>query len=435
MGLLEGKTALITGAARGIGKAIALKYASEGCNIAFTDLEVNLDTEKEIAALGVKAKSYASNAADFAQTEEVVKAVKEEFGSIDILVNNAGITKDGLMLRMTEQQWDAVIAVNLKSAFNFIHACVPVMMRQRGGSIINMASVVGVHGNAGQANYAASKAGLIALAKSIGQEMGPKGIRANAIAPGFIETAMTAALPDEVREQWKQKIPLRRGGQVEDIANVATFLASDLSVNEETEQEIAALGVKAKSYASNAADFAQTEEVVKAVKEEFGSIDILVNNAGITKDGLMLRMTEQQWDAVIAVNLKSAFNFIHACVPIMMRQRGGSIINMASVVGVHGNAGQANYAASKAGLIALAKSIGQEMGPKGIRANAIAPGFIDTAMTQALPDEVRKEWINKIPLRRGGQVEDIANVATFLASDLSSYVSGQVIQVDGGMNM
>ena len=229
MGLLEGKTALITGAARGIGKAIALKYASEGANIAFTDLEVNLDTEKEIAALGVKAKSYASNAADFAQTEEVVKAVKEEFGSIDILVNNAGITKDGLMLRMTEQQWDAVIAVNLKSAFNFIHACVPVMMRQRGGSIINMASVVGVHGNAGQANYAASKAGLIALAKRIAQEMGPKGIRANAIAPGFIETAMTAALPDEVREQWKQKIPLRRGGQVEDIANVATFLASDLS--------------------------------------------------------------------------------------------------------------------------------------------------------------------------------------------------------------
>jgi len=229
MGLLEGKTALITGAARGIGKAIALKYASEGCNIAFTDLEINLDTEKEIAALGVKAKSYASNAADFAQTEEVVKAVKEEFGSIDILANNAGITKDGLMLRMTEQQWDAVIAVNLKSAFNFIHACVPVMMRQRGGSIINMASVVGVHGNAGQANYAASKAGLIALAKSIAQEMGPKGIRANAIAPGFIETAMTAALPEEVRNEWKQKIPLRRGGQVEDIANVATFLASDLS--------------------------------------------------------------------------------------------------------------------------------------------------------------------------------------------------------------
>ena len=229
MGLLTGKTALITGAARGIGKAIALKFAEEGANIAFTDLAVNEETEAEIAALDVKAKSYASNAADFQQTEEVVKAVKEEFGSIDILVNNAGITKDGLMLRMTEQQWDAVIAVNLKKAFKFIHACIPVMMRQRGGSIINMASVVGVHGNAGQANYAASKAGLIALAKSIAQEMGPKGIRANAIAPGFIETAMTAQLSDEIREEWKKKIPLRRGGQVDDIANTALYLASDLS--------------------------------------------------------------------------------------------------------------------------------------------------------------------------------------------------------------
>ena len=229
MKLLEGKTALITGAARGIGKAIALRFAAEGANIAFTDLAVNEETQAEIEALGVKAKSYASNAADFQQTEDVVKQVKEEFGSIDVLVNNAGITKDGLMLRMTEQQWDAVIAVNLKSAFNFIHACVPIMMRQRGGSIINMASVVGVHGNAGQANYAASKAGLIALAKSIAQEMGPKGIRANAIAPGFIETAMTAALSEEVREEWKKKIPLRRGGQVEDIANTAVYLASDLS--------------------------------------------------------------------------------------------------------------------------------------------------------------------------------------------------------------
>ena len=233
-GLLAGKTALVTGAARGIGKAIALKFASEGANIAFTDLLIDeehggLATEREIAALGVKVKGYASNAADFAQSEEVVKQVKEEFGSVDILVNNAGITKDGLMLRMTEQQWDAVIAVNLKSAFNFIHACVPVMMRQHGGSIINMASVVGVHGNTGQSNYAASKAGLIALAKSIGQEMGPKGIRANAIAPGFIDTAMTQALPENVRKEWISKIPLRRGGTVDDIANTAVYLASDLS--------------------------------------------------------------------------------------------------------------------------------------------------------------------------------------------------------------
>ncbi|MCD7722256.1 MAG: 3-oxoacyl-[acyl-carrier-protein] reductase [Prevotellaceae bacterium] len=232
MGLLTGKTALITGAARGIGKAIALRFAGEGANVAFTDLvidELGQQTETEISALGVKAKGYASNAAKFDETEQVVAKVKEDFGSIDILVNNAGITKDGLMLRMTEAQWDAVIAVNLKSAFNFIHACLPIMMRQRGGSIINMASVVGVHGNKGQANYAASKAGLIALAKSVAQEMGPKGIRANAIAPGFIETAMTAALPEGVRAEWMKAIPLRRGGQVEDIANTALYLASDLS--------------------------------------------------------------------------------------------------------------------------------------------------------------------------------------------------------------
>lgn len=232
MGLLSGKTALITGAARGIGKAIALKFAQEGANIAFTDLVIDENekaTEAEIAALGVKAKGYASNAADFAQSEEVVKRVKEDFGAVDILVNNAGITKDGLMLRMTEAQWDAVIGVNLKSTFNFIHACVPVMMRQRGGSIINMASVVGVHGNAGQANYAASKAGMIALAKSVAQEMGPKGIRANAIAPGFIDTAMTQELSEEVRNEWMKQIPLRRGGTVEDVANCALYLASDLS--------------------------------------------------------------------------------------------------------------------------------------------------------------------------------------------------------------
>ena len=232
MKLLEGKTAIVTGAARGIGKEIALKYASEGCNIAFTDLVIDENgkkTEEEIAAYGVKCKGYASNAADFSATEKTVEEIKADFGSIDILVNNAGITKDGLMLRMTEAQWDAVIAVNLKSAFNFIHACVPVMMRQRGGSIINMASVVGVHGNAGQSNYAASKAGLIALAKSVAQEMGPKGIRANAIAPGFIDTAMTQALSDEIRKEWAAKIPLRRGGTVADIANCATFLASDMS--------------------------------------------------------------------------------------------------------------------------------------------------------------------------------------------------------------
>lgn len=232
MKLLEGKVALVTGAARGIGKALALKFAAEGADVAFTDLVIDENgkaTEAEIAALGVKCKGYASNAAKFDETHTVVEQIKNDFGHIDILVNNAGITKDGLMMRMSEAQWDAVIGVNLKSAFNFIHAVCPIMMRQRSGSIINMASVVGVHGNAGQANYASSKAGMIALAKSVAQEMGSRGIRANAIAPGFILTDMTAVLSDEVKAEWEKRIPLRRGGKPEDIAEVATFLASDMS--------------------------------------------------------------------------------------------------------------------------------------------------------------------------------------------------------------
>ena len=232
MKLLEGKVAIITGAARGIGKAVALKFASEGANIAFTDLVIDengLATQAELEALGVKAKGYASNAANFEETHNVVAEIVKDFGRVDILVNNAGITKDGLMMRMSESQWDAVLNVNLKSAFNFIHACTPIMMKQRSGSIINMASVVGVHGNAGQCNYSASKAGMIGLAKSIAQELGSRGIRANAIAPGFIITDMTAALPENIREEWCKKIPLRRGGTPEDVANIATFLASDMS--------------------------------------------------------------------------------------------------------------------------------------------------------------------------------------------------------------
>jgi len=232
MKLLEGKTAIITGAARGIGKAIALKYAEEGANIAFTDLVIDdtgQATTKEIEALGVKVKAYASNAANFEDAHTIVAEIVREFGRVDILVNNAGITRDGLMMRMNEQQWDSVIHVNLKSAFNFIHAVTPVMMKQKVGSIINMASVVGVSGNAGQANYAASKAGLIGLAKSVAKELGSRGIRANAIAPGFIITDMTASLKEDVREEWVKQIPLRRGGLPEDVANVATFLASDLS--------------------------------------------------------------------------------------------------------------------------------------------------------------------------------------------------------------
>ena len=232
MKLLEGKTAIVTGAARGIGKAIAIRFAQEGANVAFTDLAIDDNakaTEAEIAALGVKVKGYASNAANFEDTHNVVENIVKDFGRIDILVNNAGITRDGLMMRMSEQQWDMVINVNLKSAFNFIHAVTPVMMKQKSGSIINMSSVVGVSGNAGQANYSASKAGMIGLAKSISAELGSRGIRANAVAPGFIITEMTAQLPEEVRKEWAEKIPLKRGGTPEDVANVCVFLGSELS--------------------------------------------------------------------------------------------------------------------------------------------------------------------------------------------------------------
>ena len=220
MGLLNGKVALVTGAARGIGKAIALKFASEGASIAFTDLVINEaaeETVKELEALGVKVKAYASNAADFEATQEVVAEIEKEFGRVDILVNNAGITKDGLVMRMSEAQWDAVIDVNMKSAFNFLHAVVPIMARQKGGSIINMASIAGQTGNPGQVNYSASKAGLIAMAKSVAKEMGPRGVRANAIAPGYVITEMTEVLPQAVKDEFIKLIPLKRGATVEEI--------------------------------------------------------------------------------------------------------------------------------------------------------------------------------------------------------------------------
>lgn len=230
--LLEGKTALITGAGRGIGRAIALCFAREGCNIAFTDIELTDQvraTEAELLALGVQAKAYASDASRFDDAQAVVEQVKADCGNIDILVNNAGITRDALLLRMNEQQWDDVIRVNLKSAFNYTHAVVPVMIRARKGSIISLASVVGIAGNPGQANYAASKAGIIALMKSTAKELGTRGIRANAVAPGYIDTDMTQALSQEVRDSFVNRIPLRRPGTPDEVAQVVLFLASDMS--------------------------------------------------------------------------------------------------------------------------------------------------------------------------------------------------------------
>lgn len=232
MKLLEGKTALITGAARGIGKGIAISFAKTGANIAFTDLRIDENakaTISELEALGVKVKGYASDASKFDETQEIVDTIVKDFGSIDILVNNAGITMDTLLMRMTEQQWDAVINVNLKSVFNFTKAVQRYMLKQRSGSIINMSSVVGVSGNAGQANYSASKAGIIGFTKSVAKELGSRNIRCNAIAPGFIITEMTAQLPEEVRKGWEAQIPLKRGGTTDDIAQTCIFLGSDHS--------------------------------------------------------------------------------------------------------------------------------------------------------------------------------------------------------------
>ena len=232
MRLLEGKTAVITGGSRGIGKGIALRFAAEGANIAITNI---IDNEEfatavaEIAALGVKAKGYVSDASVFADAENVIDEITRDFGSVDILVNNAGITRDTLLMRMTEEQWDQVLTVNLKSVFNLTKAAIKPMMKQKSGSIINMSSVVGVNGNAGQANYSASKAGILGFTKSVAKELGSRNVRCNAIAPGFIITEMTSKLPEDVKSEWVSKIPLRRGGLPEDVANVALFLASDLS--------------------------------------------------------------------------------------------------------------------------------------------------------------------------------------------------------------
>lgn len=232
MGLLDGKVALVTGGSRGIGKAIALKFASEGADVVFTYLSNKAaaeQTEQELGQLGHRVKAYASDASSFESAHELVKQVIEDFSRIDILVNNAGITRDTLLMRMTEQQWNEVLNGNLKSAFNFTHAVVPLMARQRAGSIISLSSVVGIAGNAGQANYAASKAGIIALSTSVAKEMGSRNVRCNCIAPGFIDTDMTSSLPEELRKEWAKTIPLRRCGTPEEVANVALFLASDLS--------------------------------------------------------------------------------------------------------------------------------------------------------------------------------------------------------------
>ena len=232
MKLLENKTAIITGATRGIGRGIAVEFAKQGANVAFTyssSVDAANALETELNALGIKAKGYQSNAAEFDTAQELAKEILKEFGSIDVLVNNAGITKDNLLMRISEDDFDKVIEVNLKSVFNMTKAVIRPMMKQRAGSIINMSSVVGLKGNAGQSNYAASKAGILGFSKSVALELGSRNIRSNVIAPGFIETEMTGKLDEATVQSWRDAIPLKRGGSPEDIANACVFLASDMS--------------------------------------------------------------------------------------------------------------------------------------------------------------------------------------------------------------
>ena len=232
MKLLEGKITLVTGASKGIGNAVAKKFAAQGANVAFTYLssvEKGEALEKELAAMGIKAKGYRSDASDFAAAEQLINSVVEDFGGLDVLVNNAGITKDNLLMRMNEEMWDTVININLKSCFNTVKAATRTLMKQKAGSIINMTSVVGIKGNAGQANYAASKSGIIGFTKSVALELGSRGIRCNAIAPGFIETEMTAVLDEKMVQSWRDAIPMKRGGTPDDVAEAAVFLASDMS--------------------------------------------------------------------------------------------------------------------------------------------------------------------------------------------------------------
>lgn len=232
MKLLEGKTALVTGASKGIGRSIAIRYAENGANVAFTYLssvEQGQALEAELSAFGVKAKGFRSDAADYQQAEKLLNDVIAEFGNLDVLVNNAGITQDNLLLRMNEEMWDRVINVNLKSCFNTVKAVTRQMMKQKSGSIINMTSVVGLKGNAGQVNYASSKAGIIGLTKSVALELGSRGIRCNAVAPGFIETEMTGKLDEKTVQSWRDAIPLKRGGRPEDVADACVFLASEMS--------------------------------------------------------------------------------------------------------------------------------------------------------------------------------------------------------------
>ena len=403
---LTGKVALVTGASRGIGRAIALKLAAEGAAVVINyhgSMEKAKEVKAEIESDGGIAEIMQCNVADYQATEAMIRKVTDDFGRLDILVNNAGITRDGLLMKMSEEDYDTVLDTNLKGTFHCIRFAARQMLRQRGGRIINLSSVSGILGNAGQANYSASKAGVIGLTKSAARELASRGITVNAVAPGFIETEMTAVLTEKVRES--------AVAEIESDGGIAEIMQC------------------------NVADYQATEAMIRKVTDDFGRLDILVNNAGITRDGLLMKMSEEDYDTVLDTNLKGTFHCIRFAARQMLRQRGGRIINLSSVSGILGNAGQANYSASKAGVIGLTKSAARELASRGITVNAVAPGFIETEMTAVLTEKVRESAVAQIPMGAFGTAEDVAEAVAFLASDSARYITGQTIHVDGGMAM
>ena len=565
---LKGEVALVTGASRGIGAAIADELAAQGATVigtATTDNGAQAIGER-LAAQGGHGRTL--NVTDGAAVEALIDEIAKQFGGVSILVNNAGITRDNLLMRMKEEDWQAILDTNLSSVFRTSKAVMRGMMKARKGRIINIASVIGVTGNAGQANYAAAKAGIIAFSKSLAKEIGSRGITVNVVAPGFIATDMTASLPEDAKAALVGQIALGRlgepvvrsderdglvragpprhperrrrsarhraidprrarapvvpAGAVDRLragariarrrahrrmrpgqgahgtreahrqehrracprharrhgirayrmepgmseqtmkgaalsGEVALVTGASRGIGAAIADELASLGATVIGTATtdsgaqaigerlaahgghgrmlNVTDGASIDALVDEIAKQFGGVSILVNNAGITRDNLLMRMKDDDWQAILDTNLSSVYRTSKAVMRGMMKARKGRIVNIASVIGVTGNAGQSNYAAAKAGIIAFSKSLAKEIGSRGITVNVVAPGFIATDMTRDLPEDAKQALVGQIALGRLGEPADIARAVAFLAGPAAAYITGETLHVNGGMYM